>query len=165
LREGHLVGEDGAFVEGTIAVGILEHEDAVGRILLELLLVPVHADAIADEEAAFVIEAAHDRMRDERGRGGEAERVARGEVMLRQGLLHGPGQDDGSLTALGNFVAFVRREVGGVECLAEESQSEGGQGGAHGSSWGLSLSLPQRLTETRPGIQARGARFIRDPPR
>jgi hypothetical protein len=86
LREGHLVGEDGAFVEGAVVVGVFEHEDAVGRILLKLLLVPVHANAIADEEAAFVIQAAHDGMRDERRGGGDAERVAVGQIVLRQSL-------------------------------------------------------------------------------
>ena len=84
MREGHLVGEDGAFVEDAVLVGVLEHEDAVGRILFELLFVPVKTGSIADEEAALVIEAAHDRMRDQRRRGGNAERVAFGQIVFRQ---------------------------------------------------------------------------------
>jgi hypothetical protein len=47
--------------------------------LIELVFVPVHADGVADEESASVVEAAHDRVGDE-GRGsGEGEGEARGE--------------------------------------------------------------------------------------
>ncbi len=85
LGKGHLVGEDGAFVEAAIVVGVFEHEDAIRGIRFELRLVPVHADGIADEETAFVIETAHDGMGDEGRSGGDFELVAGRKIVLRQG--------------------------------------------------------------------------------
>jgi hypothetical protein len=79
LREGHFVGEDGGFVEGAVGVGVFEQEDPVGGIFVELGFVPVHADGVADEESALVIEAAHDGVGDEGRGGGEGEGEARGE--------------------------------------------------------------------------------------
>ena len=76
MREGHFVGEDGALVEGAVFVGVFEHEDAVRRIRFKLRLVPIHAHGIADEEAALVIETAHDGMRDQRSSGGDFKLVA-----------------------------------------------------------------------------------------
>ena len=131
LREGHLVGKEGALVESAILVGVFEHEDAVRRIFLELLLVPIHARGIADEEAALVIEAAHDRVRDERRRGGDFERVASGEIVLWQSERRFARDDDGALGAFRNGVSLVRRQIGG-----EDGKSEEGQESAHGDDTG-----------------------------
>ena len=108
LREGHLVGEDRAFVEGAVLVGVFEHEDAIGRILFELFLVPIHAGGIADEQASLVIKAAHDRMRDERRRGSNFERVAVLQIVLRQSERGFACDDDGALGAVRYRVALVR---------------------------------------------------------
>jgi hypothetical protein len=80
LREGHLVRVDGALVEDAVLVRVLEHEDAIRRVGLELLLVPVHAGAVAHEKATAIIEAAHDGMRHQGSGGGD-------------GKLHALGQD------------------------------------------------------------------------
>lgn len=85
MRESHLVGKDGAFVEGSIAIRVFEHEDAVGRIFFELFFVPVYAHGIANKKSAAIIETAHDGMRDERRGCGDGERVACGKVVFGQG--------------------------------------------------------------------------------
>ena len=126
LREGHLVGKEGALVESTILVGVFEHEDAVRRILFELFLVPIHAGGIADEEASLVIEAAHDRMRDQRRRGSDFERVAVLQVVLWQCERRFARDDNGALGAFWDGVSLVRRQIGG-----EDGKSEEGQESAH----------------------------------
>ena len=118
LREGHFVGKDRALVEYAVAVGVLQHEHAVGRVLFELLFVPVHARGIADEEAALVIQAAHDGMRDQR-RGGDGKQFhAGGQFRLgstERGVVGAAGDHHRALGALRDVGGGVGLEISGLE--------------------------------------------------
>ena len=147
LRKGHLVGEDGAFVEDAVLVGVFEHENAVRRIRFELRLVPVHAHAIADEHTPTVIEAAHDRMRDERRSGGELQRVAGRQVVLWQSLRCLARQNERALTAFGNGVALVRRQVGGEDRNGEKEE-QAAHDGSHTRRAGAQLACGRAKART-----------------
>ena len=64
--EGHLVGEDGALVEDAVAVGVLEPDDPVRRVLEQLGRGRFSAGGIGDVQPAAIIEARHDRPFDQR---------------------------------------------------------------------------------------------------
>ncbi len=74
LRKHHLVGEDGALVEDSVPVAVLEPHDPV-RLLLELLLdIVVRARRVRDVQPPLVVERGRDRPVNERRTGDPVDR-------------------------------------------------------------------------------------------
>ena len=62
LGERELVRKHCALFKKTVTIGILEHEHAVGRVCLELGFIPIHADCIANEKPAGLVQTCHNRV-------------------------------------------------------------------------------------------------------
>ncbi len=78
LGRGHLVREDVALVEPSIAIGILEPRDAVRRVLGQVVSRWIVAGGIGHVEAAAIVEAGEHRVRDQRRPGDALDDDPRG---------------------------------------------------------------------------------------
>ena len=122
LGEGHAVGEDGHAVEDAVAVGVLQQQHAVRWIGIQLFLRPVHPRGISDEEAAAIVEAAHDGVADDWRSGRDDELEAGGQVVPGN-RRRGRGQSGKKKGEGGS--AFVHGWAGRTLSIVSRSHSPG----------------------------------------